>query len=33
MILQDVNVDEIVAQGAAVFKNKGLDIKPKEKLI
>ena len=33
MILQDVNVDEIVAQGAAVFKNKDLDIKPKEKLI
>ncbi len=33
MILQDVNVDEIVAQGAAVFKNKDIDIKPKEKLI
>ena len=33
MILQDVNVDEIVAQGAAVFKKKDLDIIPKDKLI
>ena len=26
MILQDVNVDEIVAQGAAVYTNKNIEI-------